>query len=166
MVTEAAWIVAGFIVAVWFWNSLYIINEWERGVVLRLGKIQGAALGPGLQLVLWPVDMLYRISVKLQTLAVVAQTLRAQGDVDVQISASYSFRVVDTVRALAEVQDYRFALHELVKLTMRDVVGKMTVDDIEYAPERVSEQVKESLEQETRKWGLEILSFETKSEAH
>ncbi len=153
-----------FIASIWFWNSLYVIKEWERGVVLRLGKIQAATQGPGLQLIAWPVDTLYRISVKLQTMAVVAQTLRAQGDVDIRASATCSFRVVEAVRALSEVQEYHFALYELVKMTLREVVGKMTVDDIEYAPERISEQVKESLERDANKWGLEILSFEMKSE--
>jgi regulator of protease activity HflC (stomatin/prohibitin superfamily) len=162
----SALVVFVVIASIWIWNSLYVIKEWERGVVLRLGKLQEATLGPGLQLVVWPVDTLYRISMKLQTMAVEAQTLRAQGDVDVQVSASYGFRVVDAVRALAEVQDYRYGLHELVKMKLRDVVGKMTVDDVEYAPERISERVKELLEQDTSKWGLEMLSFEIKSEAH
>jgi regulator of protease activity HflC (stomatin/prohibitin superfamily) len=165
-VNVPALVVFVFIASMWFWNSLYVIKEWERGVVLRLGKIHGAVLGPGLQLIVWPVDSLCRISMKLQTMAVVAETPRAQGDVDVRVSASYSFRVVDAVRALAEVQDYRFGLHELVKMTLSNVVGKMTVDDVEYAPERISERVMESLEPETSKWGLEILSFEIKSEAH
>ena len=161
-----ALVVFVFIASMWFWNSLYVIKEWERGVVLRLGKIQAAALGPGLQLIAWPVDTLYRISVKLQTMAVAAQSLRAHGDVDVRVSASYSFRVVDAIRALSEVQEYHYALHELVKMKLREVVGKMTVDDVEYAPERISEQVKELLEQAASKWGLEIVSFEMKSEAH
>jgi regulator of protease activity HflC (stomatin/prohibitin superfamily) len=165
-VSVAVLVVFVFIASIWLWNSLYVIKEWERGVVLRLGKIQGAALGPGLQLVVWPVDMLCRISVKLQTMAVEAQSLRAHGGVDVRVSASYSFRVVDAVRALVEVQDYRVGLHELVKLTMGNVVGKMSVDDIQYAPEKISERVKESLERDTSKWGLEILSLEIKSEAH
>jgi regulator of protease activity HflC (stomatin/prohibitin superfamily) len=165
-VSVPALVVFAFIASIWFWNSLYVIKEWERGVVLRLGKIQPAVLGPGLRLIVWPVETLYRISMKLQTMAVVPQTLRAHGDVDVRVSATYSFRVADAVQALAQVQDYRYALHELVKVNLRDVVGKMMVDDVEYAPERISERVKELLEESARNWGLEIVSFEIRSEAH
>jgi len=162
----SALVVFVIIALIWIWNSLYVIKEWERGVVLRLGKMQAATRGPGLQLVVWPVDTLCRISMKLQTMAVEAQALRARGDVDVRVSASYGFRVVDATRAISEVQEYHFALHELVKMKLREVVGKMTVDNIEYAPERISERVKESLERETSQWGLEIVSLEIKSEAH
>lgn len=158
--------VAGIVFLIWFWNSVYTIKEGERGVVLRLGKLQPEPLAPGLRIILWPVEMLYRISVEPQTLTVAAQTLRARGDVDIQAGATCSFRVVDAGRALAEVVDYRTALEKLAAEHMLQVVGQFSVEDVLYAPAAMNEQIKKSLEETAREWGLEILSFELVSEAH
>src|SRR5579863_9393581 len=62
--------IAVFIFLIWFWNSLYVIKEWERGVVLRLGRMQPDAKGAGLRIVFWPIETLYRISLRIETLDV------------------------------------------------------------------------------------------------
>src|SRR2546427_7850857 len=68
-------LIALFVFLIWFWNSIYIIKEWERGVVLRLGRLQPEAKGAGIRLVMWPIETLYRISLRLETLDVPPQDI-------------------------------------------------------------------------------------------
>jgi len=71
--------IAVFIFLIWFWNSLYVIKEWERGVVLRLGRMQPDAKGAGLRVVFWPIETLYRISLRIETLDVPSQRMMNAG---------------------------------------------------------------------------------------
>ena len=163
---EAAEAIALILFLIWFWNSQYVIKAGERGVVMRLGKIQPKLLEPGPRIIFWPVDMLLRVSMEPQTLAISEQELVAQGDAEVRAGAKCLFRVVDAVRAISEVKDYRHALGELTKQAMQQQAGQFTVEDFQYRPETVSDGVKASLEKTAREWGLEILSLELRIEAH
>src|SRR5262249_9123222 len=78
-----------------FWKSLYVIKEWERGVVLRLGKMQPQARAAGLRLVFWPIETLYRISLRIETLDVPSQDIITRDNVSVKVNAVCYFRVVD-----------------------------------------------------------------------
>ena len=79
--------IAVFIFLIWFWNSLYVIKEWERGVVLRLGRMQPDAKGAGLRLVFWPIETLYRISLRIETLDVPSQDIITRDNVSVKVNA-------------------------------------------------------------------------------
>jgi len=81
----AALIVGIFLI--WFWNSLYIIKEWERGVVLRLGRLLPEAKGAGINLVFWPIETLYRINLRLETLDVPPQDIITRDNVSVKVNA-------------------------------------------------------------------------------
>src|SRR5947208_9240896 len=83
------------IVLIWFWNSIYIIKEWERGVVLRLGRLLPEAKGAGIRLVMWPIETLYRISLRLETLDVPPQDIITRDNVSVKVNAVCYFRVVE-----------------------------------------------------------------------
>ncbi|HET9402902.1 MAG TPA: SPFH domain-containing protein, partial [Candidatus Acidoferrales bacterium] len=75
------YLVALLIILIWIWNSLYVIKEWERGVVLRLGRLMPIAKGAGLRLVMWPIETLYRISLRLETLDVPSQDIITRDNV-------------------------------------------------------------------------------------
>src|SRR5437879_12867797 len=87
---------------IWFWNSIYIIKEWERGVVLRLGRLIPEAKNVGLRLVLWPIETLYRIPLRIETLDVPPQDIITRDNVSGKVHAGCYFRVDDANRALAE----------------------------------------------------------------
>ena len=99
-------VIAG-IVLIWFWNSIYIIKEWERGVVLRLGRLTPEAKGAGIRLVIAPIEKLYRISLRLETLDVPPQDIITRDNVSVKVNAVCYFRVVDANLALSQVQNYQ-----------------------------------------------------------
>src|SRR5450759_410729 len=98
-------LIAVFIFLIWFWNSLYVIKEWERGVVLRLGRMQPDAKVAGLRVVFWPIETLYRISLRIETLDVPPQDVSTRDNVPVKVNAVAYFRVVDAILALSQVQN-------------------------------------------------------------
>src|SRR5436190_23504017 len=83
------------IVLIWFWNSLYIIKEWERGVVLRLGRLLPEAKCAGVRLVFWPIEVLYRVNLRLETLDVPRQDIITRYNVSVNVNAVCYLRVVE-----------------------------------------------------------------------
>ncbi len=103
------WLVGLLVVLIWFWNSLYVIKEWERGVVLRLGRMKPDAKGAGLRLVFWPIETLYRIPLRIETLDVPPQDTITRDNVSVKVNAVCYFRVVDANLALSQVQNYLYA---------------------------------------------------------
>src|SRR5260370_16976128 len=94
---------------IWFWNSIYIIKEWERGVVLRLGRLIPEAKSAGINLVLWPIETLYRINMRIETLDVPPQDIITRDNVSVKVNAVCSFRVVHPNLPLSHLQNYTHA---------------------------------------------------------
>jgi len=122
-------VIIGFIL-IWFWNSLYIIKEWERGVVLRLGRLLPQAKGAGINLVFWPIETLQRISMRIETLDVPPQDIITRDNVSVKVNAVCYFRVVDANLAVSQVQNYTYATSQLAQTTIRSVVGQFELDEI------------------------------------
>src|SRR5437016_13914593 len=115
---------------IWFWNSIYIIKEWERGAVLRLGRMIPEAKGAGLRLVFWPIETLYRIPLRIVTLDVPPQDIITKDNVSVKVNAVCYFKVVDANRALREIENYLYATSQLAQTTLRSVVGQFQLDEI------------------------------------
>ena len=88
------WGIVALVGLIWIWNSLYVIKEWERGVVLRLGRMMPEAKPAGLRLVFWPIETLYRIPLRLETLDVPPQDIITKDNVSVKVNAVCYFRVV------------------------------------------------------------------------
>jgi uncharacterized membrane protein YqiK len=103
------WLVVSVLFLIWFWNSLYVIKEWERGVVLRLGRMLPEAKLAGLRLVFWPIEKLYRMPLRIETLDVPPQDIIIRDNVSVKVNAVCYFRVVDANLALSQVQNYLYA---------------------------------------------------------
>src|SRR6266478_5053233 len=118
------------LVLIWFWNSIYIIKEWERGVVLRLGRLIPEAKSAGINLVFWPIETLYRINMRIETLDVPPQDIITRDNVSVKVNAVCYFRVVDANLALSQVQNYTYATSQLAQTTIRSVVGQFELDEI------------------------------------
>jgi len=147
---------------IWIWNSLYIIKEWERGVVLRLGRLLPQAKGAGLNLVFWPIETLYRISLRIETLDVPPQDIITRDNVSVKVNAVTYFRVVDANLALSQVQNYQYATSQLAQTTLRSVVGQFELDEILSQRERVNAKLQQILDQDTEPWGIKVTKVEVK----
>jgi regulator of protease activity HflC (stomatin/prohibitin superfamily) len=156
------WIVLILIGLIWFWNSLYVIKEWERGVVLRLGRLMPNAKGAGLRLVFWPIETLYRISLRTETLDVPAQDIITRDNVSVKVNAVCYFRVVDANLALSQVQNYLYATSQLAQTTLRSIVGQFELDAILSEREKVNSKLQVILDQDTEPWGIKVAKVEVK----
>jgi len=155
-------LVAVLIALIWFWNSLYVIKEWERGVVLRLGRMSPHAKPAGLRLVFWPIETLYRISLRIETLDVPPQDIITRDNVSVKVNAVCYFRVVEANLALSQVQNYLYATSQLAQTTLRSVVGQFQLDEILSEREKVNAKLQQILDQDTEPWGIKVTKVELK----
>jgi regulator of protease activity HflC (stomatin/prohibitin superfamily) len=155
-------LIALVIFLIWLWNSLYVIKEWERGVVLRLGRMVPEAKGAGLRLVFWPIETLYRISLRIETLDVPPQDIITRDNVSVKVNAVCYFRVVDATLALSQVQNYLYATSQLAQTTLRSVVGQFELDEILSEREKVNAKLQQILDQDTEPWGIKVTKVEVK----
>ena len=144
------------IILIWIWNSLYIIKEWERGVVLRLGRLLPVAKGAGVRLVFWPVETLYRINLRLETLDVPPQDIITRDNVSVKVNAVCYFRVVDANLAMSQVQNYQYATSQLAQTTLRSIVGQFELDEILSQRDKVNAKLQIILDQDTEPWGISV----------
>jgi regulator of protease activity HflC (stomatin/prohibitin superfamily) len=149
-------------VLIWFWNSIYIIKEWERGVVLRLGRLLPEAKGAGVRLVFWPIETLTRISVRIETLDVPPQDIITRDNVSVKVNAVCYFRVVDANLAVSQVQNYTYATSQLAQTTIRSVVGQFELDEILSQRDKVNAKLQVILDTETEPWGIKVSKVEVK----
>jgi regulator of protease activity HflC (stomatin/prohibitin superfamily) len=154
-------VIIGFIL-IWFWNSIYIIKEWERGVVLRLGRLLPQAKGAGINLVFWPIETLQRISMRIETLDVPPQDIITRDNVSVKVNAVCYFRVVDANLAVSQVQNYSYATSQLAQTTIRSVVGQFELDEILSQRDKVNAKLQVILDTETEPWGIKVSKVEVK----
>jgi regulator of protease activity HflC (stomatin/prohibitin superfamily) len=154
--------VALVIVLLWFWNSLYVVKEWERGVVLRLGRMSPQAKGAGLRVVFWPIETLYRISLRIEALDVPPQDIITHDNVSAKVNAVCYFRVVDANLALSQVQNYLYATSQLAQTTLRSVVGQFELDEILSERDKVNSKLQIILDQDTEPWGIKVTKVEVK----
>ena len=154
-------IIAAFVL-LWIWNSINIIKEWERGVVLRLGRLLPEAKGAGLRLVFWPIETLYKVSLRLETLDVPPQDIITRDNVSVKVNAVCYFRVVDANLALSQVQNYQYATSQLAQTTLRSVVGQFELDEILSQRDKVNAKLQIILDQDTEPWGIKVSKVEVK----
>jgi regulator of protease activity HflC (stomatin/prohibitin superfamily) len=153
-------VIIGFVL-IWFWNSIYIIKEWERGVVLRLGRLLPEAKGAGINLV-WPIETLQRISLRIETLDVPPQDIITRDNVSVKVNAVCYFRVVDANLAVSQVQNYTYATSQLAQTTIRSVVGQFELDEILSQRDKVNAKLQIILDTETEPWGIKVSKVEVK----
>jgi regulator of protease activity HflC (stomatin/prohibitin superfamily) len=149
-------------VLIWFWNSIYIIKEWERGVVLRLGRLLPQAKGAGINLVFWPIETLQRISMRIETLDVPPQDIITRDNVSVKVNAVCYFRVVDANLAVSQVQNYTYATSQLAQTTIRSVVGQFELDEILSQRDKVNAKLQIILDTQTEPWGIKVTNVEVK----
>lgn len=143
-------------------NVIKILNEYERGVIFRLGRVLGNAKGPGLIFVFWPIDKLVRVSLRTITLDVPPQDIITKDNVSVKVNAVAYFRVVDPVRAIIDVESYLYATSQLAQTTLRTVLGEVELDDLLSKRETLNVKLQNILDQHTEPWGIKVSSVQVK----
>ena len=143
-------------------SAIQILNEYERAVIFRLGKLQPQPKGPGVVLVFRPIDRFVRMSLRTVVLDVPPQDIITRDNVSVKVNAVVYFRVVDPSKAVVEVENYMYATSQLAQTTLRSVLGQAELDDLLAQRDRLNQQLQQILDSETEPWGIKVSSVEVK----
>jgi regulator of protease activity HflC (stomatin/prohibitin superfamily) len=150
------------IVAFYLVSSIKVLNEYERGVVFRLGKLLPRPKGPGLVLVFAPIDRIIRVSLRTIVMDVPPQDVITRDNVSVKVNAVVYFRVMDPRRAIVEVESYHYATSQLAQTTLRSVLGQVELDDLLSQREKLNHDLQQILDQHTDPWGIKVSAVEVK----
>ena len=148
------WVLVDLFVA----SAIRLAAEWERAVVFRLGKLSGVK-GPGLFVVIPLVDWVRMIDTRVQALEISRQQVITKDNVPVSIDGVLFFRVSEAALAVTRVQDFRFAMLQYARTSLRDVVGQMTLDELLSEREQIEATIGSHVEKDTRAWGLHVESI-------
>lgn len=150
------------IFAVFVLFSLFkILPEWERGVVLRFGRVIGIK-GPGFILLIPMVDKLIRIDTRTITMDIQPQDIITKDNVSMKVNAVIYFRVVDPEKAITQIEDYYFATTQLAQTTLRSVLGQYEMDDLLSNRDTINQALQEILDKSTEPWGIKVSLVEVK----
>lgn len=138
-----------------------ILNEYERGVVFRLGRIIGAK-GPGLIILIPLVDKMVRVDLRTITLDVPAQDIISKDNVTIKVNAVIYFKVVDPIQAVIEVENFLLATSKLSQTTLRSVVGQVDLDALLSQREAINQRLQTILDSQTAPWGVKVSHVEIK----
>ena len=155
-------LIVAAIVVFYLLSSIKILNEYERGVIFRLGKLLDQPKGPGVILVFAPIDRMVRVSLRTIVMDVPPQDVITRDNVSVKVNAVVYFRVMDPRRAIVEVESYHYATSQLAQTTLRSVLGQVELDDLLSERERLNQQLQQILDQHTDPWGIKVSSVEVK----
>ena len=161
IMNNITWIVAVAIIGLFLFSAIRVLNEYERGVIFRLGRYHSTK-GPGLIIVLPVIDRIVRISLRLVTMDVPAQDIITKDNVSVKVNAVVYFRVMNPRNAVIEVEDFLYATGQLSQTTLRSVLGQMEFDDLLSEREKINSQLQELLDQATEPWGIKVTTVEVK----
>ena len=142
-------------------SAIRILNEYERGVIFRLGRVLGAK-GPGLILLIPIIDKMIKVDLRTVTMDVPPQDVITRDNVSVKVNAVVYFRVMDAVKATIEVQQYLYATSQLAQTTLRSVCGQAELDKILSEREKVNTEIQEILDMHTDPWGIKVTVVEVK----
>jgi regulator of protease activity HflC (stomatin/prohibitin superfamily) len=143
-------------------SSIKILNEYERGVIFRLGKLLPQPKGPGIILVFAPIDRIMRVSLRTIVMDVPPQDVITRDNVSVKVNAVVYFRVMDPSRAIVEVESYHYATSQLAQTTLRSVLGQVELDDLLSQREKLNHDLQHILDQRTDPWGIKVSAVEVK----
>lgn len=149
------------IVAFLLVSSLRVLNEYERGVVFRLGRVIGAK-GPGLILLFPVIDRMTKVSLRTFAMDVPNQDVITRDNVSIKVNAVVYFRVIEPIKAILEVEDYMYATSQISQTTLRSVCGGVELDEILAHRDKVNEQVQSILDLHAGPWGIKVANVELK----
>ncbi len=151
-----------FIAAVVFLSGLKVLNEYERAVIFRLGRLTPFR-GPGVIFVIPVLERMVRIDLRTVTLDIPPQDVITKDNVSVKVSAVLYFRVVDPSRAVTEVANYLFATMQLAQTTLRSVGGQTELDELLSQREKLNARIQEVVDSQTEPWGIKVTLVELKN---
>ena len=142
-------------------SAVKIVQEYERGVIFRLGRLVGAR-GPGLFFIIPIVDRMVKVDLRVVTLEIPSQEAITKDNVTVKVNAVAFFRVVDPSDAIVQVEDFRKATWQIAQTTLRSVLGQSSLDELLTHREAINEKLQKIIDQQTEPWGIKVSIVEVK----
>jgi regulator of protease activity HflC (stomatin/prohibitin superfamily) len=147
---------------VWLFNCLNIMREYERAVVFRLGRVLKHEKGPGVVLILWPIDKIVKVSLRVVTWDVPPQDIITRDNVSLKVNAVVYFRVVNATKAIIEVENFRYAVEQAAQTGLRSVLGEVELDDLLSQREKLNARLATILDEHTEAWGIKVTQVQVK----
>jgi regulator of protease activity HflC (stomatin/prohibitin superfamily) len=144
-------------------SAIKILNEYERGVIFRLGRVLGAPKGPGLIILIPVIDRMVKVSLRTVVLDIPPQDVITRDNVSIKVNAVVYFRVIDPMKAIIDVENYLYATSQLSQTTLRSVLGQAELDDLLAHRETLNERLQEILDTHTEQWGIKVANVEVKN---
>src|SRR5579862_6007502 len=154
--------VVGLVFLVWLFNCLNIMREYERAVVFRLGRVLKKEKGPGLVLIVWPIDKIVKVSLRVVTWDVPAQDVITRDNVSLKVNAVVYFRVISATKAVIEVENFRYAVEQAAQTSLRSVLGEVELDDLLAQREKLNARLQTILDEHTEAWGVKVTQVQVK----
>lgn len=151
------------IVVFFLFSAIKILNEYERGVIFRLGRVLGMPKGPGLIILIPIIDRMVKVSLRTVVLDVPPQDVITRDNVSIKVNAVVYFRVVDPLKAIIDVENFLYATSQLSQTTLRSVLGQAELDDLLSHREQLNDRLQDILDTHTEPWGIKVSNVEVKN---
>ena len=155
------YLIAALIIFFILSQVIKILNEYERGVIFRLGRLI-ASKGPGIIILIPLIDKMKKVSLRLITLDIPPQDVITRDNVSIKVNAVLYYRIMDPNHAVVEVEDYAYATSQLAQTTLRSVCGQAELDELLAEREKISLRLQEILDKDTDPWGIKVSKVELK----
>ena len=162
MALEAVEVLLGFILFILIiimLSGLHILKEWERGIVLTLGRY-GGIKGPGIIFVTPIISKVTKVSTRIQAVAFKSEASFTKDNVPVNIDAVMYFQIIDPQKAILNIENYTVGTNLSAQTTIREVVGKSSFDDVLSEREKIAESAREIIDEKTEHWGIKVSAVE------
>jgi regulator of protease activity HflC (stomatin/prohibitin superfamily) len=143
-------------------SAIKIVKEYERGVIFRIGRVQGGPKGPGLFILLPLVDRMVKIDLRTVTMEVPPQEIITRDNVPARVTAVIYFRVVDPNKSVLEVENHVLATSQIAQTTLRSILGQKNLDDLLTNREEINEELQNIIDEQTEPWGIKVSVVEVK----
>ncbi len=144
-------------------SAIKILNEYERGVIFRLGRVLGSPKGPGLIILIPIIDRMVKVSLRTVVLDVPPQDVITKDNVSIKVNAVVYFRVVDALKAVVEIENYLYGTSQLAQTTLRSVLGQAELDELLSHREKINDRLQDILDTHTEPWGIKVANVEVKN---
>ena len=158
----ATLITLGVVLLIIIANGIRIVNQYERGVVLRLGKLRANVKEPGLRLIIPIVDRMKKVSIRIVTLPVDGQKIITKDNVSIDVAAVAYYQVADPIKSVVEIENVINATYQIAQTTVRNVVGQSALDEVLSQTSVINDKIKKILDVATAKWGIYVSTVELK----
>ena len=147
---------------VYLLTCIRIVNEYERAVIFRLGRVLSSPKGPGIIFVYWPFDREVRVGLRVVTLDIPPQDIITRDNVSAKINAVTYYKVSDPTKAIVEVEHYNYAVSQMAQTTLRSVIGQCDLDQLLAERDTINHKLQTILDKQTDPWGIKVSDVEIK----